>query len=114
MGIQEEVNIGLALLRQRIERTGKLKVARSQRLNDRLAQYFVIAAGEKEVDFVLSHEFLSDLPNTKEYQTFMEEYATILDNRFEQPNPSDFYCRCGTGFNLEIRWPIRAMADRDA
>ena len=106
MQMQEEVDAGIERLRQRMKGLGKLEVVPSQPLSDCEAQYFVVASGQKKVDFVLSYEFLSDLPNTKEYLAFLEEYARTLENRFKQPNPMDFYCRDGTPINIEVLWPM--------
>ena len=114
MGLKEEVAAGITRIRERVEQGGKLKLSRSHSLGDRYSQYFVISSENKEIDFVLSYEFLSDLQNTREYQHFLEEYVLLLEKRFEQPNPMDFYSRSGTAFNLEIRWPISEIANRIA
>jgi hypothetical protein len=114
MGLKEQVAAGITKIRESIERGGKLKLTRSSPLSDRYSQYFVISSDNKEIDFVLSYEFLSDLPNMREYQHFLEEYVVLLEKRFEQPNPLDFYSRSGTAFNIEIRWPISAIANRVA
>jgi hypothetical protein len=112
MRLKEEVSAGEAWVRERIERGGRLKITRSSPLSGRYSQYFVVSCDNKQIDFVLSYEFLSDLPNTNDYQRFLDEYSTLLEKRFEQPNPMDFYSRSGTAFNLEIRWPISAIANR--
>jgi hypothetical protein len=114
MGMIEEAAAGVERIRETIERTGKLKISRADPLPDRRALYFAISSGDKQIDFVLSYEFLSDLPNTVEYQGFLEEYASILEKRFEQPNLLDFYSRSGTAFNIEIRWPFEAHPTRVA
>src|SRR5437867_3670510 len=114
MGLKEEVAAGITQIRERIERGGKLKLTRSSPIGDRYSQYFVISSDNKEIDFALSYEFLSDLPNMREYQHFLEEYVVLLEKRLEQPNPLDFYSRSGTAFNIEIRWPISAIANRIA
>jgi hypothetical protein len=114
MGPKEEVQVSITKIRERIERGGKLKVTRSSPLTDRYSQYFVISSDNKEIDFVLSYEFLSDFTKMREYQHFLEEYVVLLEKRFEQPNPLDFYSRSGTAFNIEIRWPISAIANRIA
>ena len=114
MGLQDEVNEGIRQLKNRIERGGKLKLARSERLDSRMANYFEVREGEKAVDFVLSHEFLSDLPGTGDYQRYVDDYADALEKRFEQPNPLDFYCKTGSPINFTIRWPITLLLDRDA
>lgn len=114
MGLKEEVSAGIAKIRERVERGGKLKLTGSRPLTDRYSQYFVISSDNKEVDFVLSYEFLSDLPNTRDYQHFLEEYVLILEKRFEQPSPVDFYSRSGTAFHIEVRWPISEIANRIA
>ena len=42
MGMREEVAAGIAMLRERIEHAGRLKIVQSNRLSDRLAQYFAV------------------------------------------------------------------------
>jgi hypothetical protein len=113
MPVQDEVDVGLAMIRETVERRETLRLT-SRRLDSRLAQYFVVSAGQKAVDFVLSHEFVSDLPNTKSYRAFLNEYVSELEMRFEQPNPLDFYCRSGTALNVTIKWPITPISNRDA
>ncbi len=114
MDFQSELAAGIEAVRARLERNGKLKISESHKFNDRRAQYFVVVSGTNEVDFTLTHEFLTDLPNQKEYKLFLEDYAVGLEHRFEQPNPRDFYCRSGTAFNLEIFWPLNQVPNRAA
>jgi hypothetical protein len=114
MPLQDEVNAGIAIIRQAVERGGTLKLSRSRPLDSRPAQYFVVSSGNRAVDFVLSHEFLSALPSTEPYPVFLDDYVSELEKRFRQPNPLDFYCSSGTAINVTIRWPITPMINRDA
>jgi hypothetical protein len=113
MTMREELALGIEKLRESVKRGGKLKIIRSDHLGDRMAHRFVVASGKKQVDFVLSDEFLEDLPATIEYQTFLKDYVSLLEKRFEQPNPLDFYCKSGNAINIEVHWPITPIADRD-
>jgi hypothetical protein len=110
----EEITAGITKLREQIERNGTLKVKHTARLGDRRAHYFLIGVGSKSVDFVLTQEFLSDLPSSQEYQGFVEEYVDGVEHRIEQPSPMDFYCGSGTAFSLEVHWPISPMVNRAA
>jgi hypothetical protein len=114
MGFSEELAAGIELVRKEIERQKILKISETFKYKDRRAHYFLISSGAKQVDFVLTEEFLTDLSATKEYKTFLEEYAQLLEHRFHQHDPMDFYCRSGTAFKLEIYWPFNAYAGRAA
>jgi hypothetical protein len=110
----EELATGIELVRARIERQGKLKVSQTYKFPDRRVHYFLVTSDKKEVDFVLTEEFLTDLPGTRDYQEFLDEYGGALEHRFQQPDPLTFYCKSGTAFKLNIFWPVQQYVNRAA
>jgi hypothetical protein len=58
-----EVQNGISLLKQIVESEKELQLQPPQSLRDRFAFLLVITAFEKEWDFTLSGEVLSDFPN---------------------------------------------------
>lgn len=112
--MQDEVKAGIGLFRNKLETGAKLKLERFQRYSDRRAYYLVIGSDSKQTDIVLSEEFISDLPNTKEYQAAVDEYVGWLVNRMQNVSPLMFYCRSGTPLRVEIYWPIQGVSNRAA
>lgn len=111
---EEEVRIGLSIFREKLETGTNLKLDRFRRFSDRRAYHLAVALGSKQTDIVLTDEFLSDLPATKEYQAALDEYVGWLVNRMENVSPSEFYCKSGTPLKVEIYWPIESIANRAA
>jgi class 3 adenylate cyclase len=63
----------------------------------------------------LSHNFLSDLPGTREYQERLQEYLQTLSLRLENPKETAFMTLSGIPVSLEIQWPLRNSPEaRDA
>ena len=114
MSIEQQVETGLALFKQILRSTGRLELKEARRLTDRLAFYIVVGTGTKQSDIVLSYEFLSDLPNTVEYQTSAQAYARWTAKRMSNPHPMDYYCKIGVPIRLEIHWPFEAVPQRAA
>jgi class 3 adenylate cyclase len=63
----------------------------------------------------LSHNFLSDLPGTREYQERLHEYLQSLSLRLENPRESAFITLSGIPVSFGIQWPLLTPPDgRDA
>jgi len=105
-----QVKAELDMFRTKLEGRTKLKITRAERLFDRYAYYLEIALGSKQIDTILSEEFLSDLPATREYQLALDEYIGWLAGRMENYSPILFYCKAGIPLKIEIEWPISASS----
>jgi len=112
MAFSEQLAAGIDLVRKEIERHGSLRISETFKFKDRRAHYFLVSSGAKQVDFVLAEEFLSDLPGTKEYQNFLEEYGQLLSTAHvfpsEQRNKSVgsymIFSILSQALNLISRW----------
>ena len=112
--MQEKVDAGLKLLSQLLQETRTLELRENRPLRDRFAQYLVIGAGDKQTDIVLTHEFLSDLPNTPDCRSSAKTYIRVLAKRMANPHPMDFYCKTGFPIRVEIEWPWEGIQQRAA
>lgn len=112
--MQEQTATGLRMFQEKLEATGKLTLEEHRRFSDRRAYHLVIAFGQKKVDIVLTENFLSDLPATREYQAAVDEYVGWLINRMENLSPLDFYCKSGIPLRVEIQWPFEPVPNRAA
>jgi diguanylate cyclase (GGDEF)-like protein len=70
--------------------------------------YFSIGNNAFQTDISLSDEFLSDLPNTKEYQQAVDTYAQAVAGRGKYGSPDVFCCRSGIAVRISIQWPIQS------
>ncbi len=97
---------GLADLASRFAQA-KLEIIDSQRpWPNRMATYLVIGKGERHTDIVLSDEFVSDLPGTREYQAAVDSYASTIAKRVRCGAPHVFHCQSQVPIHAEIIWPI--------
>lgn len=59
----------------------------------------------------LSHNFLTDLPGTSDYQTKLGAYLQSLSSRIENPDENAFMTLSGVPLQVEISWPLRRSPD---
>jgi diguanylate cyclase (GGDEF)-like protein len=110
--MDQELEAGLSDLSARLGRA-KLKIVENRRpWPDRTATYLVIGNGERNTDIVLTDEFLSDLPATRDYQAAIDEYATALGSRIRCGPANLFYCKSDAIIQVEIKWPVQAAVIR--
>jgi hypothetical protein len=84
-----------------------------QRQHGRRSYYFRIEGGQKWFDFVLSDEFLMDLPGTPELRAHLDEYLPPILARFKNYSPREFLSVSGTPFGLNVSWPFKAHPSRE-
>jgi hypothetical protein len=108
-----EVAAGLKKFEEALH-TANLELVNTHRYTDRLATYLVVGSGGKEVDLVLTDEFLGDFPHTREQQQAVAEYVEGLRRRIQNPAPNHFYCVSGIPTRIEIEWPIQWVPNRAA
>ena len=109
-----EVQNGISLLKQIVESERVLRLQSPQPLRGRFAFLFVVSAFEKEWDFSLSGEVLSDFPNMPQYKKAAASFARGFAQRFRNPTVNGFYCRSGKPISVEIEWPLEALPNRAA
>jgi diguanylate cyclase (GGDEF)-like protein len=110
---REEVAAGLQLLEQIFSKAG-ISIRESRRpWHDRTATYIVVGAGDSSTDIVLTDDFLSDLPATREHKSAAESYAQAVAGRIKHGSAQAFYCRSGIPITLETHWPIHTSATTD-
>ncbi len=111
MQSQDQIADGINILRQYTTACGLTFFDR--RLPDRRGYYFEIENQERSFDFVLSNEFLMDLPGMSSHKAHIHEYLPAILGRFKNHSPREFFARSGTPFNLRIHWPFKAHPNRD-
>jgi len=109
---EREVQAGIELLKTILSGT-RVRIEKITPLQNREAHVFLFTRGENSHQIVISEEFLSDLPGTKEYQRSAKEYFKDLENRLQNPSSSDFYSLGGSRIIITINWPFEAMPNRD-
>lgn len=110
---QEEVAAGLQLLSEILNKEG-VSIRESRRpWRDRAATYLVVGTDDSSTDIVLTDEFLSDLPATREHKSAAEAYAQAVAGRTKHGSAEAFYCRSGIPITLETHWPIHTSATTD-
>src|SRR5229473_4110811 len=109
-----EVQKGIEVLKEIIEAERILRLAPPQPMRDRFAYFLVLRAFDKEWDFTLSGETLSDFPNMPQYKKAAQSYALALAKRMRNPVPNSFFCRSGRPISIEIEWPLEALPMRAA
>ncbi|MFB3127353.1 MAG: toll/interleukin-1 receptor domain-containing protein [Candidatus Acidiferrales bacterium] len=112
--MQDEVNAGLEFFRRVLRPGDNLKLEDARRLSDRLAYHLVFVSDQKQTDIVLTHRYLTDLPNTPEYQAAVYTYVDSLKKRMENLSPSDFYCKSDVPLGIEIHRPMQSVPMRAA
>ena len=112
--MNREAEQGRDWLKSVIEAGGRLRVSRFRPLDNEFTYHVVVAAGQKEWDFTVTHEFLEDLRGTREFQKAAKDYAARLEKVFENASPQYFYCSSGTPVCIEFDWPIQGIPQRAA
>lgn len=108
---QEEVDKGVEILVSGAQSCGCTLTFRQ--IGIREIYHFELRKGSNVVDFILSEEFLSDLPNTPGYKQHVTEGLVGFSNRLRNRFATDFYSISGTPFNLNILWPLNRHPSRD-
>ena len=107
--MENEVDAGLKLLEEILERGGKLSLKETQPLSDEVYS-ITVGDGQKQIQLTpLSWEFLSDLPGTPNYPREVDAYARSLENRIRNSSPWHFYCKSGVPLEIVIEWPVHQM-----
>jgi len=107
-----EVQNGIGVLKEILEADQILRLAPPQPMRDRFAYFFVLRAFDKEWNFTLSCEALSDLPNMPAYKKAAKSFALALARRMRNPVANGFFCKSGRPISIEIEWPLEAMPGR--
>ena len=71
---RQQTHVGVADLTKRLSTAG-LAIVEQHGIQGREATYFRIGNSEHQTDIAIPHEFLDDLPNTKEHQAAVDSYA---------------------------------------
>jgi diguanylate cyclase (GGDEF)-like protein len=103
--MRNETELGLADLTKRFSAAG-LAIIEQHGMQNREATYFAIGNSQDQTNIVVPHEFLDDLPNTKEHQTAVDSYAHAVSGRLRCGSPEVFYCQSGIAIRVSIQWPI--------
>jgi hypothetical protein len=111
MQSQNEIAQGTSILNQYASDRG-LSLS-DRRLRDGRGYYFEIKDQDRWFDFVLSDEFLMDLPGTPGHKAHIHEYLPAILTRFQNSSPRDFLARSGTPFSLRLHWPFKPHPTRD-
>ena len=107
MSTREEAAAGFRVLTEDLNKAG-LRLRNSNRpWQDLTATYVEFGTDDRSTNIVLSDEFLSDLPNTREHRAEAESYAATIAGRIKCGPPNAFYCRSGIPIDIQIHWPIR-------
>jgi hypothetical protein len=107
----DEIAEGICILKQYVDRAGLSLEER--RLRDLWSYYFEVTGHDERFDFVVSNEFLMDLPSTPGHQLHVNEYLPAILTRFRNHSPSEFFAKSGTAFRVTINWPFKAHPSRD-
>jgi TIR domain len=110
----EEPLVGLERLREIFESRRILRLSVGERFPNTFTYYLTVRAYEKEWDFTLSGESLSDLPNMKTYQESANRLARTLESRFKNFSPRLFYSTSGRCVEIEAFWPAEPLPQRTA
>lgn len=112
--MDSELQQGIERLTQIFESRRILKLSAPEALQGRYAFYFVARAYEKQWEFTLSGEALSDLPGMKTYQEAADRFARGLEYRLRNKSPDMFLCASGFPVLIQIEWPLEPLANRAA
>jgi hypothetical protein len=110
----QEITIGLERLKEIFESRRILRLSEPTQFHSTFTYYFVVRAYEKEWDFTLSRESISDLPGMKTYQESANRLARILEQRFKNISPRLFQCASGRSIEIEATWPAEPFPQRAA
>ena len=108
---RRETQLGIADLKKRLGAVG-LNIVEQWEETGRRATHFAIGTNLHQTDIVLSHEFLDDLPNTKDYHPIVDSYARSVAGRLKCGSPELFYCLSGVAVRVSIRWPIQTATHK--
>ncbi len=97
-----EIEAGFAFLASRLARAQVEIVEKARPWPERFASYIAVGKGDRRTDIVLTDEFLSDLPNTREYHSAVDQYATAVGGRIRCGSPETFYCQSSVSAKIEI------------
>lgn len=103
---RQQTHVGVVDLTKRLSTAG-LAIVEQHGIQGREATYFSIGSSEHQTDIVIPHEFLDDLPNTKEHQAAVDSYAYAVSGRLKCGSPELFYCQSGVAVRVSFRWPIQ-------
>jgi hypothetical protein len=106
--MSESAAAGLSVLEGLIRRTS-VSISEMSPLQGRRAYAFQFTRNSQSHMIVLSDEFLSDLPASREYQESTKAYVEGLEGRMLNASVSDFYCVSGIPLNIEIEWPTEPV-----
>ncbi len=109
-----EAQKGLQFLKEIFEAERVLKLSNAELMRGRFAYFLEVVAFDREWNFVLSGETLSDLPQTPTYQKSAQLYARELARRLRNPLYKGFFCKSRRALELQIEWPIEHMPGRAA
>jgi hypothetical protein len=68
---------------------------------------FDLTDGNKEIRMALGHDFVTDLPGTKEFQSALREYLSAIALRFREQSFNEYMTLSGIPIRFEIRFPFR-------
>jgi diguanylate cyclase (GGDEF)-like protein len=98
---------GIAVLNNRLHQSGIALVDQGRPWPHMRSTYFEIGKDGRNTDFVLSDDFLSDLPKTNDYDAAVESYALSVGGRLQVGSPNLFYCTSNRAVSMKIKWPIQ-------
>lgn len=99
---------GISELRRRFGVAG-LGILEQKRLwPGRTVTFFVVGKADRQTDIVLSDQFISDLPKSKEFQAAVDSYASAITARIKCGSPELFYCVSEISISVEIQWPVQS------
>jgi len=112
MSWHEEISAGIKLLDGFARQNGCI-LTHGQLNQLGISNYFEISRDGKVIDFVLSGEFLADLPGTPSHRQHALEALSIFAKRLGNAYPNDFYSASGTPFSIKANWRISQHPSRD-
>jgi hypothetical protein len=80
----------------------------SRRTNSRMN--FDFSNGHKELRVPMSHEFVEDLPGTKEFQIALRGYVSAIALRFREQTFDEYMTLSGVPIRFEIHFPFKRNA----
>jgi hypothetical protein len=115
MRFDDETRKGIERLRQIFENRRILRLSDPRDLTgNSFTYYFTLTAFEKSWDFCVTREQLSDLPAMPRYLSSVDRLARSLEQRFRNVSPNVFLTASGKAIQIEVEWPYRSLAPRQA
>lgn len=111
MQAQDEIAQGIAVLDGYVRAAGATLSCHN--LRDIWSYRLQVAYGSKQTEFVLSAEFLMDLPGTPDHKRHVQDYLPSILTRLQNAEPDDYLSKTGIPFALRLRWPFHAHPSRD-